>query len=307
MTAALDKLAYYFGTIGIASVVAWLVAVALMALYVVALRRSLVCWPALAVAIVGLVLANINSNNVSAIRMDFSEDIRAAKQRAAEEAAADRTPAESDVSEEAEKAKQAEAAEKDNEPAEGEQPSTEEVEKSENAARSQKAETPGNDHDPAEGDATDAADSEREPAEEPAAAEPRHDYRQRGKVQRAEGMEVEGGEKIPIGPGTEDQPVVQNFRMMKRRSRFRLLPPLQLDVWKLLPAPICWTAGRLHVSKDTHRVHSPGKGQGGEEVSQSRCAQGRNLYLLRPPGPLASDAIGPAAAAAESLLAVAEV
>ena len=209
MTAALDKLAYYFGTIGIASVAAWLVAVALMALYVLSLRRSLVCWPALAVAIVGLVLANINSNNVSAIRMDFSEDIRAAKQRAAEEAAADRTPAESDVSEEAEKARQAEAAEKDNEPAEGEQPGVEEAEEV------KQVEAPEKEDEPAEGQPADAADSKREPGEKPAAAEPRHDYHQRGKVERAEGMKVENGEKIPIGPGTEDQPVVQNLRMMK--------------------------------------------------------------------------------------------
>ena len=163
MTAALAKLAYYFGPVGMASAAAWLAAAAMAVLFVLGWRRSKVCYAALVLAIAGLVLSQINSDNVSEIKIDFSEELRAAQQRAAREAAEEEQPAESDEAEQSEEvreAKRAEAAEKG-----------------------------------------------------PVDNEPQGDYRQRGKVDRAEGMKVP--EKIPIGSGTEDQSVQQNVRTMK--------------------------------------------------------------------------------------------
>lgn len=85
MIEALEKIGDYFGTIGIASVACWLAAGLLMLLYVAGLRRSLVAWPALAAAVAGLVLGNINSNNISDIKIDQSADLQAARERAEKE------------------------------------------------------------------------------------------------------------------------------------------------------------------------------------------------------------------------------
>jgi hypothetical protein len=80
----LDKLFLYFRYEGVASIALWLVALLLLLAYAIRWRRSLVCWAALAAAIGGLVLANVNSHNVSAIEIDFSQQLEAAKARAEE-------------------------------------------------------------------------------------------------------------------------------------------------------------------------------------------------------------------------------
>jgi hypothetical protein len=79
---ALQKLFFYFRYEGLASIVLWMLALVLLMAYAVRWRRSLVCWSALSVAIGGFVLAKVNSHNVSAIKIDFSEQVEAAKVRA---------------------------------------------------------------------------------------------------------------------------------------------------------------------------------------------------------------------------------
>jgi len=138
-------------------------AAAMVVVFVLFWRRSKVCWMAMVLAMAGLGLAWIHSDYVSKIKIDFSEEFRAARQRAADEAAEEEQPANPDEPDEPdllEEAKRAEAAEKE----------------------SPDDESPG-------------------------------DYRLRGKVDRAEGMEVP--EEDRIGLDTEDRPVEQNVRTMK--------------------------------------------------------------------------------------------
>ncbi len=200
MTAALGKLAFYFGAVGIVSIVAWVVAALLMAAFVCGVRRSAVCWLALAAAILGLGLAEFNSNRVSAIEIDFSEQLRAARQRAAEET--EMTPGESDVSDEAEKARQAEVTEKEEL---AERPGAAETETPKGKETSESKE-------PAKPEDADDGSIDGESSGD----ESRYSYRQRGPVERTEGMKV--AEKIPIGPGTEDQPVAKTGRTLKPRE-----------------------------------------------------------------------------------------
>ena len=196
MTTALEKLAYYFQTIGIASVALWMAALLLMAMFICGLRRTLVCWAALLLAIVAIVLANVNSNNVSAIKMDFSEDIQAARQRAAKE---------TDAVEKTEETEETEADEEAEEPEDG-------------GAEEAESPTPKQEADAANtedgGDGND--DQGDEPSgDEPSDDEPAYSYRQRGKAERTGGMKVEEAEKVLIATGTDDQPVARNVRVMK--------------------------------------------------------------------------------------------
>jgi len=198
MTTALEKLAYYFQTIGIASVALWMAALLLMAMFICGLRRTLVCWTALLLAIVAMALANINSNNVSAIKMDFSEDLQAARQRAAKETDAVEETEETEADEEAE------------EPEDG-------------GAEEADSPTPKQEADAAnaeDANAEDGEDGNDDQGDEPSGDEtsddePAYSYRQRGKAERTDGMKVEEEEKVLIATGTDDQPVLQNVRVMK--------------------------------------------------------------------------------------------
>jgi hypothetical protein len=185
-----------------------------MVLFVCGLRRSLICWSALAAAITGLVLANINSNQISAIEIDFSEEIRRAKDQA--EAGAGPTPTESHISEEGIQAKQAEAAQHDandtavSQPVPDESPAVLDL-----SDESTINVSPADDSAP-DGAKLEDEKSEDERPEGKAADEgkpSRYAYRQQGRVRRTEGMTVE--EKISIGNDTEDQPLAANVRVMK--------------------------------------------------------------------------------------------
>jgi len=116
MTAALDKLVYYFGYVGLASVAVWAVAAVLCALFVVGWRRSLICWTALILATGGVVLTRINS------AYGFSEHSHAARQQAALQEAEDEQPRQSD---ETVKAKQDDDDEKEPGDEVGEEPDDE--------------------------------------------------------------------------------------------------------------------------------------------------------------------------------------
>jgi len=192
VTSAVEQIAYYFGTIGIGSIVAWLVAVVLIVLFVCGVRRSLICWSALAAAIAGLVLANINSNQISAIEIDFSAEIQAAEERAAADPA-EETPRESDVSQQGEEAKRKEAVQ-------GEEPA-EDAGHTRETDEADKTRIPSDNHSPRD----DQTASTHETSG--------YAYRRHGKVDRTEGMTLE--DRIPIGSGTEDQPVIANIRVMK--------------------------------------------------------------------------------------------
>ncbi len=196
MNEALSKLVYYFGYIGIASIVAWMAAAALAALFVLGWRRSKVCFAALTLAVVALILANVNSNYVSAIKIDFSVQLLEARERAQRQAEAeeDEPSEESDVSAAAQQAKRDEAAEK------------------------------------GVGD------------------QPQYSYRQEGKAERDEGMEVE--EKIPIGPPAEDQDVDLNVRTMTMPDVVRAN---QLDRLNLLLAKCMLCLALLLVVVDYFR------------------------------------------------------
>ena len=109
MIGALEKLAFYFEAVGVASVLAWMLAAALSLLFILGLRRSKICWTALILAIAGLVFAWINSHNISRIEIDRSEELAASRQRVAQLADKDELATESHMSQESEKAKWAEA------------------------------------------------------------------------------------------------------------------------------------------------------------------------------------------------------
>jgi len=117
MTPALEKLLYYFEYLGTASVAAWMCAAVLVLLYAVFWRRSTVCWTALAAAVAAVVLAEINSDNVKEIKIDFSEELRAAAE-ADRNRTADAAPQlESNLSDAARQAQRAEV--EDQEPDDG--------------------------------------------------------------------------------------------------------------------------------------------------------------------------------------------
>ncbi len=105
----IEKLNYFFGVIGMASIVAWGCAILLVLAFAVRLRSTAICWVALGLAIGGLVLANVNSHYVSEIKTDFSKELKEAEQRARKEAEEEQPELESDISDEARKAGQDEA------------------------------------------------------------------------------------------------------------------------------------------------------------------------------------------------------
>lgn len=81
----LAKLYYYFGTIGIASIVLWAIALLLFAWAWRRERRHRIFYVAFAIAAAGLVCTKINSAKVSAIRTDFSDQKAAAHRQYASE------------------------------------------------------------------------------------------------------------------------------------------------------------------------------------------------------------------------------
>jgi hypothetical protein len=195
MMATIEKLFYFFGYVGMASIAVWICAVALMLAFAVFWRSSRVCWTALAMAVVGLALANVNSYFVSDIRIDLSEELIEATKRADEETAAEAPKVESSISAEAEDALRDEAA----------QPSV------------------GN---PSDTDADPNADTDVEDQEGSAAElvapqdpvgvasdEPAYDYRQTGKVSRTDGKQTD--DKMSIDTAEVDEDIVLNVRTMK--------------------------------------------------------------------------------------------
>ncbi len=99
---AIQQLYEYFGLIGIFSIALYLCAVLFMLAFAVRWRRSQVCWTALALAVAGLILAHVNSNIVSNIKIDFSADISQANARTEEAHVDEAASVESDSSEPAE-------------------------------------------------------------------------------------------------------------------------------------------------------------------------------------------------------------
>jgi len=197
---ALEKLFFYFRYEGLGSIVLWMLALVLLLAYAVRWRRSLVCWTALALAIGGFVLAKVNSHNLSEIKIDFSEQLRAVKVRAEEEAA-DAAPAvESDMSEEARQAKRAEVEEKETDEGPDGPPDSPGPESS----------TPGAKQDPA---TSDEPGKEAPDDGEATGTDSRYAYRQEGKTHRTEGKQLE--EKVPIDVGEEDETDVPGVRTMK--------------------------------------------------------------------------------------------
>lgn len=85
MTVYLQKLPEYFGPLGMASVAVWMLGALLLLLYVCGLRKPVLFRLALVAGIAGYVLARYNSDNISAIRIDFSAERAAARARAERE------------------------------------------------------------------------------------------------------------------------------------------------------------------------------------------------------------------------------
>jgi len=214
---------FYFGFVGIASIVVWLFAALLSALFIVGWRRSLICWTALVLAIGGVVLSRVNSAYVSAIKIDWSEQIEAARQRAELEAAEEEPSRDTDVSDEAVKAKQEEAAEKDP-GATGDLPELDE---------------PADQGDSKTGDESGDESEKKKPA---------YSYRQAGKVERAEGKKTE--EKIALDAGTEDQPIELNVRSMKMKD---VAQANRLDRLNLLLARLTFCLAAVLVVVDYFR------------------------------------------------------
>jgi len=197
----LERLFFYFRYEGLGSIVLWMLALVLLLAYALRWRRSLVCWTALAVAVGGFVLAKVNSHNVSAIKIDFSQQLQAAKTRAEEEAADGAPVVESDISKEARQAKRAEIEEK--ETAEGPDGPPD--------SPGPESPTPGAKQEPAAGD--DPAKEGPEGEGEAAGAGRKYAYRQDGKAQRTEGKQLE--EKVPIDAGRAGETVAPGVRTMK--------------------------------------------------------------------------------------------
>ena len=85
MIVYLQKLPEYFGPLGMASVAAWLFGAGLLVLFVCGLRKPFLLRLALVAGIAGYVLARYNSDNISAILIDFSAERAAARARAERE------------------------------------------------------------------------------------------------------------------------------------------------------------------------------------------------------------------------------
>jgi len=265
---SVGQLVFYFGTIGVASILAWFVAAGLIVLYIIGLRRSSVCWTALAVAIGGLVLANTNSNQISAIQIDFSDEIQAAKQRmepeeGSEDADADEASTENlngeDVSTEptATESEGVAGVERSEPPAENapsdasDAPAGEETGDSPRVPRSSPPATPdlpnesGTDNEAVDEPLSDDEVSDDEPTD--AGNPSRYAYRQQGKVERAAGMAVEVKDKIAVEAGVQDQPVIANVRVMKTEQ---VAEANRLDRLNLFFARLTLTLAVLVVAVD---------------------------------------------------------
>ncbi|MDP6523085.1 MAG: hypothetical protein QGI24_00680 [Kiritimatiellia bacterium] len=77
----LAKLYQYFGVTGIASIIMWIAGLLVFVLFAWSRKRTQRYWLALGVVALGLVLARINSMNVSAIRVDQTAEIEAGRER----------------------------------------------------------------------------------------------------------------------------------------------------------------------------------------------------------------------------------
>ncbi len=81
------KLYDYFGVLGLSSIVVWMAAVVLMAIYA-RKQRQRYCLLALVVAGVGVFIGDVSSDRVSAIRLDRRDEMAAAQKIQREQAAA---------------------------------------------------------------------------------------------------------------------------------------------------------------------------------------------------------------------------
>ena len=225
---ALEMLFFYFRYEGLGSIVLWMLALLLLLAYALRWRRSLVCWTALAVAIGGFMLARVNSHNVSAIKIDFSEQLQAAKARAEEEAADQAPVVESDMSEAARQAKRAEVEGGEIHAGPDDPPDFPTIEGA----------TEGTPRDSATGDepVVESPDDDGQAV----GAEPRYAYRQEGQVQRTEGKQSE--EKVPIDAGTAEETAALSVRTMKMHE---VAQANRLDRLNLFFArcTLCLTAG----------------------------------------------------------------
>ncbi|MBN2301860.1 MAG: hypothetical protein JXN60_05025, partial [Lentisphaerae bacterium] len=84
MMTAITKFYMYFGIIGIASTLAWLICWITVVIFAISKHRTKALWITLGMSIVGLWLAGINSLNVSAIKLDQTEEIQAGRKQAQE-------------------------------------------------------------------------------------------------------------------------------------------------------------------------------------------------------------------------------
>ncbi len=76
----ITKLWEYFGPVGILSIVVWLTSLYVLAKSARYTRKTRYCWRALGIAIVGLVLARINSHHINQIRYDQRDEIQAGRE-----------------------------------------------------------------------------------------------------------------------------------------------------------------------------------------------------------------------------------
>ncbi len=75
------KLYWYFGVVGVASIVAWLCALFLLARFILSRRRTFFYARALCLALAAWLFASMNSHNVSLIQADRTQELHEAKQR----------------------------------------------------------------------------------------------------------------------------------------------------------------------------------------------------------------------------------
>ncbi|NQT91570.1 MAG: hypothetical protein HQ559_02330 [Lentisphaerae bacterium] len=162
MITVITRLWMYFGPVGLLSMAAWLTALVVMARHV----RSGMClrtrkfWIALLAAVIGLLLANVNSARVGNIHVDHSADIKAQEDRGKRRAV--RAAAESEAGTEA----GTEEAAAEGEPAIGEEPVDGTVE-------TETAEGPTNEYEQAAAEDT-----------------PIYAYQEEGQVEREKGKKV---------------------------------------------------------------------------------------------------------------------
>ncbi|MEK6236619.1 MAG: hypothetical protein N2C14_18075 [Planctomycetales bacterium] len=200
MNLAFEKLHYFFGPLGLASIAAWAFAAVLIVAYALFLRNSRVCWTALVAAILGFVLAGMNSQNVSAIKIDFSQQLDDAKTRADKEYADSAPVVKSDVSADGEQAKRAES--KDGKPGDGD-------------SKDEKSKG-GDDSTSNDADVKDEQANGKKQPKDGEKKESGYSYRQAGKVTRDEGKEVEDAEeKIDIEDAAPEEVVTEEIRTMK--------------------------------------------------------------------------------------------